>query len=113
MMLRVLVAILLILAGHYVQGKDFTPAPQRFRQEIATRWGEREGLPTQPVQLLDIAPGGEVRAFSAGRWYELHETRWTTNTQLTASSESTFVFADAAGQRLEVAVPWHQVRQFV
>ena len=44
------------------------PAPQQFRQEIATRYTPKDGLPDAPVQLIQALPQNGVRVFAGGRW---------------------------------------------
>src|SRR6267378_1748071 len=92
---------------------DFNPAPQRFRQEVAHVYGESDGLPPERVQLIECAKDGIVRAFAAGRWYSLHEGRWSADNELVASDERQFGFADASGRRIDVPIPWREVRQLL
>src|SRR5437899_8633011 len=83
-------------------GGDFTPGPQRFRQEIARIFAEGDGLPQERVQLIECAKDGTVRAFATGRWYALHEGRWSADDALAASNEGRFTLPDATGKRIEV-----------
>jgi len=94
-------------------GADFTPAPQRFRQEVAHVYGESDGLPPERVQLIECPKDGVVRAFAAGRWYALHERGWSAESALAASDERQFSFADASGRRIDVPIPWREVRQLL
>ena len=55
---------------------DFTPAPQRFRQEVPTRFTQAHGLPEAAAQLIDLAVDGTPRAFAGGKWWELRDGRW-------------------------------------
>jgi hypothetical protein len=90
---------------------DFTPGPQHFLQEIVRRFADSSGLPSGAVQLIESAPDGVIRAFAGGKWYEFREDRWRENATLTPRAEGQFVFADAKGQPVTVAVPWGDVRQ--
>jgi hypothetical protein len=92
---------------------DFTPAPQRFRQEVAQRFGEAQGLPSGAVQLIDLAPGGVIRVFTGGRWYERRDDRWRENVELAPRRDGEFVFADASGQPVTVPLRGSDVRQLI
>ena len=102
------------LAGAGAWGADFTPAPQAFRQEIAVRFSDTNGLPAGPIQLIDLdAPTGTPRAFAGGQWFEFRAGRWGANTALAAKDAATFVFAGPAGRPMTVPIPWREVRQIV
>src|SRR5438477_10454316 len=101
------------LATQLGTAADFTLAPQRFHQEMAHIFTENNGLPSGPVQLVDAAPDGMIRAFSAGRWYELHGDRWSVNEALTSPDNNRFVFPNTGGKRIEVLIPWREVRQIL
>ena len=90
---------------------EFTPAPQRFRQEIARRFGEADGLPSSPVQLLQYRPQDVLRAFVAGRWYAFDHSRWQLQSSVSPVTAQEFAFFSAAGAPVRVSVPWHEVRQ--
>ncbi len=96
-----------------ISAATFAPGAQRFRQEIARHFTERDGLPAGAVQLIESAPDGTVRAFADGRWYEFGDGRWQINAALTPRTEQEFSFADAKGQRLEVRLPWRGIRQLL
>src|SRR5437870_2625251 len=55
---------------------DFTPAPQKFRQEISRAFGEAEGLPRERIQLLEILADGNAQAFAGGHWFQFKDGRW-------------------------------------
>src|SRR5215471_10862857 len=82
---------------------DFTPASQQFRQEIAKNFTQADGLPPGPVQLIDCAPDGIVRAFASGAWYQLQNGHW--EIAMKPRSEKEFVFADSKGDRVDVPIP--------
>jgi hypothetical protein len=92
---------------------DFTPAAQQFQQEVADHFTDRDGAPTGPVQLVDCAPGGAIRVFAAGQWYEFGAGHWSLNAALRQQNESRFLFAGQQGQPLEAAIPWREVRQIL
>lgn len=92
---------------------EVLPAPQPFRQEVALRHGTAQGLPSADVRLLDLATDGSPRVFAGGRWSGLAEGRWSVLPALTPKSEREFVFADAAGAPVTVALPWAEVKQVV
>src|SRR5580765_4409085 len=86
-------------------GAELTPAPQRFRQEVAV-FEENKDWGQLPVQLIESTPTGEARAFVAGRWHEYRDGRWSLNESLSPKDDSQFAFAGPNGQRMEVPVPW-------
>ena len=92
---------------------DFTPAAQRFQQEVAPHFTERDGAPTGSVQLVECPPSGSNRVFAAGQWYELGNGRWNLNAALKSPNASRFVFAGQRGQPLEAAIPGRDVRQIL
>jgi hypothetical protein len=75
-------AIVAACAGFNLVAADFTPAPQHFRQEVAQKFADKEGLPSGAVQLIEKSPDGIVRAFAAGRWHEMRAERWHENSAL-------------------------------
>lgn len=101
----------LLLALSVGQAAEFVPAPQRFQQETGRRFTETDGLPKGPVQLIECAPNGQVRAFVAGRWYEYRESRWNAEAALSPANDREFTFAGSQGQRLTAPVPWREVSQ--
>jgi hypothetical protein len=90
---------------------DFTPAPQRFHQEIARRWTSQDRAPTGSVRLIETTSDGVVRAFVGGQWHEFRAGQWMELAALRPSADSQFVFADGAGRAVRVPVPWREVRQ--
>ena len=103
--------VLCLLAAVLGRAGEFTPAPQAFRQEVASRFGEADGLPRGPVQLLDLAPGGPVRALAQGRWFEFNTGRWQEDAALTQKDDRAFRFAGPEGRPLSAPIPWREVRQ--
>ncbi len=98
-------------ASERLSGSQPTSAPQRFRQEIATRFAGASGLPSSEVQLLDLGGQGTPRAFAGGRWLELREGRWIEMAGFAPASENQFVLADSSGAPLTISLPWRDVRQ--
>ncbi|HEV7926907.1 MAG TPA: hypothetical protein VGR14_16235 [Verrucomicrobiae bacterium] len=94
-------------------GAEFTPATQQFQQEVARHFTGLDGAPTGPVQLVECAPDGVVRAFAAGQWFEFRSGHWNLNAALRPQNDSQFVFAGESGQPLEVNIPWREVRQIL
>jgi hypothetical protein len=92
---------------------EFTPSPQKFQQEVALHFTERDGVPKGAVQLVECAPDGAVRIFVAGQWYELHDGRWVLNASLECREASQFVFAGQQGEPLKANTPWREVRQIL
>ena len=92
---------------------EVLPAPQQFRQEVALRHGTAQGLPSADVRLVDLAADGSPRVFAGGRWSGLADGRWSVLPALTPKSEREFVFADATGSPVTVALPWAEVKQVV
>ena len=92
---------------------EVLPAPQQFRQEVALRHGTAQGLPSADVRLVDLATDGSPRVFAGGRWSGLADGRWSVLPALTPKSEREFVFADATGSPVTVALPWAEVKQVV
>jgi hypothetical protein len=93
------------------QAAEFTPAAQRFRQEVALHFAENDGAPTGPVQLIESTPDGVIRALAAGLWYEFHGGSWSINQALKQQGDGQFVFANSLGRPLEVEIPWREVTQ--
>jgi hypothetical protein len=91
---------------------DFSPAPQHFHQETATRFTAGDGLPAGPVQLIDIDPNGTVRAFAVGEWFERRNGRWTKDTSLSSGSAAEFVLPGSK-EATHLPIPWADVRQIV
>ncbi len=110
---HLVLAIAALGAAMRGRAADQRPAPQHFRQEVATRFTTADGLPAAEVQLLDLAADGFPRAFTAGRWSELREGRWQDVAALAAPSGSEFVLAGADGQPVTLALPWRDVRQIL
>ena len=92
-------------------GADVQPAPQRFQQEVAQHFTEKEGAPAGPVALVDCAANGAIRVFAAGQWYELQDGKWQLNAALKPENDTQFTFADSKGQPAHAPVPWREVRQ--
>jgi hypothetical protein len=92
---------------------EFTPAAQKFQQEVAQHFTERDGVPSGPLQLIECMPGGVNRIFAAGQWYEFRSHRWEPNARLGQRNDSQFVFAGHDAQPLEAKIPWHEVRQIL
>src|SRR5438132_735352 len=90
---------------------EFTPAPHHFRQEIARRFAQADGLPPGAVQLIECAPDGSTRAFASGDWYQFRDGHWESG--LRSQSEQGFAFPDSKGERIEVPIPWREVRQLL
>src|SRR5437660_7301963 len=93
--------LVLLPNAHAGAAADFTPAPQKFRQEIARAVGEADGLPGERIQLLELSADGGPQAFAGGRWYQFKEGRWQSNNSLTPSSAEQFAFTDAQGRRVD------------
>ncbi|MDB6109372.1 MAG: Two component regulator propeller [Pedosphaera sp.] len=87
---------------------EFRPAPQHFRQEIASRFALN-----QPVQLIDCLPDGRVLALVEGAWLELREDVWRANPSLAQRQPDHFVFASPAGTAQEARVPWREIKQIL
>src|SRR5882672_2476638 len=92
--------------------EDFTPGLQKFRQEIARTFKQGEGLPPGRVQLIEVTQQPITRAFLGGQWYEF-DKEWQKNESLAPRNEEQFAFADAQGKRVEIPVPWREVRQLL
>ena len=88
-----------------------TPAPQRFRQEVAERFPGDSQAPKGPVTLVLPGANGSVRACSQGCWYEHHKGHWQTLPLGTSPSEARFVFPDALGRAVRADFPGSSVIQ--
>src|SRR5262245_15568192 len=90
-------------------GADFVPGPQHFRQELAHSFSG--DLPAAKIQLVETTSNNLVRAFADGKWYELKSGRF----QVVAESpnDNAFVLLDGVGRRVQVPVPWREVRQIL
>jgi hypothetical protein len=100
--------IIIGLTGCVGGAADLQPAAQQFQQEIMHRYAFSE-----PVQLVDWAPGGTMRAFVAGEWLELHENQWRVNASMNQRRDDRFVFASIAGAPIEAPVSWREIKQLV
>ncbi len=94
-----------------VGAAEFTPAPQEFLQEVAVRFGEADGLPAGPIQLLDRAPGGQVLAFAAGKWFEFRAGHWQANDALAPKDAGSFTCCAGEGRILTAPLPWREAQQ--
>jgi hypothetical protein len=107
------VTALASLGAFNARAADFSPAPQLFRQEIATRFSGADGLPETAVQLVDLAPDGTPRVFAGGKWFAFQDSRWQSVPALAASQASHFALADATGKPVSVPLSWTDVRQIL
>lgn len=89
----------------------FEPAPQRFHQEMAERYGTAQGLPAGEIQLLDARGGHAPDAFAGGRWYRFEDGRWVETEGTGPVREDQFGVVDGEGRSVVVAVSWRKVRQ--
>ena len=103
----------LVLAHFTTSAADVIPVPQRFRQEIAHQYTDKEGLPRGPIQLLDCGPSGTVKAFVAGNWYGFQQNRWVIQESLRPAKDNEFALSDRLGQEVRLEVAWRDVRQVV
>src|SRR4051812_40141556 len=94
-----------------VRAAQFVPAPQRFRQEIATSFVSREGLPEGEIQLIEIGPQGTPRAFTGGRWFECGDDHWRERKEFAAGQDRQIVVPDASDSPLMLSIPWRDVLQ--
>jgi len=106
-------SVILCLTLCVAQGVEFTPAPQRFQQEVALYFTEQDGSPSGPIQLIEAGADGVIRSFASGQWYEFHAGHWSVNKTLKAQSDSQFVFADSHGKALQANIPWREVTQLL
>ena len=88
---------------------EFQPALQSFFQEVAET--RQTGLGPGTIQLLECAGSGMASVFQGGRWYDFQNARWVIREGFAASDTGEFVFADAGGARVQVKIPWREVRQ--
>jgi hypothetical protein len=98
---------------HTATAAEFTPARQEFRQEIARKFTAQDGLPEGEVQLIDCEMGRPTHVFAQGQWYELRGGKWHLVEEMQPPVKDAFVFLDAKGERIQVPVPWRDVRQIV
>lgn len=90
---------------------EFKAAPQKFLQEVATRFARADGVPAGGIQLMDMVTEGSPRVFANGNWFELREGRWQTVLELAPRSADSFVFCGRSGESITVSLPWAEVRQ--
>ena len=103
-----------LVGGVMVQtcsGAEVRPAPQHFQQELALHFSASDGAPTGAVQLVECPSGNPTRAFADGQWYEFQAGKWRVNSTLNPKGDDSFTFANQAGQPVQVAIPWREVRQ--
>src|SRR5262245_25947784 len=113
MRLSAWVAVCVVLGLQQSLSADYTAAPQDFLQEVAVRFTGETGAPNGPVQLIDTPADGKLRAFSAGKWYQFGGSKWDLSAALQPSKETSFAFVAQSGQRIQVEVPWGEVRQIL
>ncbi|MBM3822282.1 MAG: hypothetical protein FJ404_05185 [Verrucomicrobia bacterium] len=94
-------------------GAQPSPAPQRFRQEIALHHQPDPGKPSGPIQCLDAPPSASLRVFASGRWWQQTQDRWSEIASCANTEPDRFRFPGPDHQPLTVGVPWGQVRQLL
>ena len=99
-----ILCILLGLTVSVASAADFTPAGQRFQQEIARSFTAKDGAPPGPIQLIDAAPGSGIRAFSGGTWYEFRQGTWNQNPALAQKEDTQFVLPGTTDKPLTVPI---------
>ena len=87
--------------------------PQQFLQEMAHHHVRTNGLPPGPVQLVEVGPDSSPRAYVAGRWWRYGTDRWEWMFGVPEAPVGEFLFPDAGGGPLRLAVPASEVRQIV
>jgi hypothetical protein len=103
----------LFLACSIGRAEKVIPASQHFRQEIAHRFTQKDGLPAGPAQLVECSQGGRVLVFLGGRWYAFGKGRWEVQADLSPANEKEFTLQNAAKGPKHVSVPWQEVRQLL
>jgi len=103
----------LTLVAARLVGAEFAPAPQAFRQEVAQKLAPAAGKPASAPQLLDLAPDGAPRVLAGGTWTEWRDGQWRPLPAFAPKSDREFVFADASGMPVTLAVPWAGIKQLV
>ena len=88
----------------------FVPAPQQFRQEVETHYTTAQGLPSDGVQLVDLAPDGRPLALLGSRWFTLRDARWVEEATLAARPNQCRVLT-AGGQPVNVPLAASSLRQ--
>lgn len=109
-------SLLLVVAGlTNGQAADLAlPVPDApYPQEIAAKHGAPQGLEPDRIQGVEVASDGSVRVFGGGRWHGFVNGAWTSREELTSRSKDEFVFPDASGSSVTVALPWAEVLQVV
>lgn len=87
------------------------PIPQRFLQEIAHHHTRTNGLPSGPIQLVEVAPDGVPRIFARSRWWTYRQERWEPLANLPESGPGEFRFPDADGRPQRAALPHAEIVQ--
>jgi len=101
-------AAALMLTDARAAGRPFME-DRPFPQEVARTYRTAQGLASDDVQLLDLAPDGRVLALAGGQWRALRDGRAEVVANLPASDAAGFHFLDAQGRA--VAAPLADVRQ--
>jgi len=89
------------------------PAPQSFQQEISRSFHAADGLPGEAIQLIDVGPNDQLRAFANGRWSTWSGDSWEPVPAWTSTNAGSFTLAGPEGEPVTVAIPWDEVRQIV
>jgi len=91
---------------------EITPGAQQFRQEIPSRFSEKDGLPAGAIQLIECSKSGQPWAYSAGNWHKFLQGRWQLEPAYSATNSARFVFPGETGT-LIAPLPWREVRQIL
>lgn len=104
---------LLCLALQAPADAAVTPIPQRFQQEVARHRTLTNGLPTVPIQIVDIGPAETVRSFAGGHWFVLRSGSWSPDPDFDPAAAEEFRFPGSDGKPRTVKTPWKAVRQLI
>jgi hypothetical protein len=94
-----------------LMGAGLVPAPQAFRQEIATFFDPPASATNGKLQLLDFTPDGSPMMFAGGDWFRFGDGQWRTEPDLRSTGDGRFKFRGPKDNAVEAAIPWKSVRQ--
>ena len=90
-----------------------SPAPQAFRQEVASTAPFQGGLPAEGIRLVDLAPDGTPLALARDRWFALRGERWEEREDLRPAKPNETRLLVTSSETVVLPIAPAQLRQIV